>query len=52
MPEFQAHEAEHQEWKRKVLSREIELEEIDTAPYKQRQGVGKGVAIDRLVKAG
>jgi alkanesulfonate monooxygenase SsuD/methylene tetrahydromethanopterin reductase-like flavin-dependent oxidoreductase (luciferase family) len=52
MPEFHGREAEHQEWKRKVLAREIELEEIDTTPYKQRQGVGKGVAIDRLVKTG
>jgi alkanesulfonate monooxygenase SsuD/methylene tetrahydromethanopterin reductase-like flavin-dependent oxidoreductase (luciferase family) len=51
MPEFHGREAEHHEWKRKVLAREIELEEIDTKPYKQRQGFGKGVAIDRLVKA-
>ena len=49
MPEFHGREAEHQEWKRKVLAREIELEELDTTPYKERQGVGKGVAIDRLV---
>ena len=33
MPEFHDRETEHQEWKRRVLSREIELEEIDTAPY-------------------
>ncbi len=32
MPEFHAKEPEHQEWKRKVLAREIELEEIDTTP--------------------
>ncbi|MGE0697491.1 MAG: LLM class flavin-dependent oxidoreductase [Hyphomicrobiaceae bacterium] len=51
MPEFHGREPEHQEWKRKVLAREIELEELDTEPFKQRQGVGKGVAIDRLVKA-
>ena len=30
MPEFVAKEPEHQEWKRKVLAREIELEDIDT----------------------
>ncbi len=33
MPEFHDREPEHQEWKRKVLAREIELEEIDTQPY-------------------
>ncbi len=51
MPEFTAKEPEHQEWKRKVLSREIELEDIDTTPYKTRAGVGKGVAIDNLATA-
>jgi alkanesulfonate monooxygenase SsuD/methylene tetrahydromethanopterin reductase-like flavin-dependent oxidoreductase (luciferase family) len=51
MPEFHAMEPEHQEWKQKVLNREIELEEIDTAPFKERIGVGKGVTIDRLVAA-
>lgn len=35
MPEFHAREPEHQEWKRKVLSGEIQLPEIDTAPYTQ-----------------
>jgi hypothetical protein len=38
MPEFHAHEPEHQAWKEKVLRREIELEEIDTAPYRDRYG--------------
>jgi hypothetical protein len=33
MPEFQAREAEHQQWKAKVLGREIELAEIDTEPF-------------------
>lgn len=33
MPEFHALEPEHQEWKRAVLDREIDLEEIDTAPF-------------------
>ncbi len=33
MPEFHEREAEHQEWKRAVLEREIVLEEIDTNPY-------------------
>ena len=51
MPEFVGKEPEHQEWKRKVLSREIELEDIDTTPYKTRAGVGKGVAITKLATA-
>jgi alkanesulfonate monooxygenase SsuD/methylene tetrahydromethanopterin reductase-like flavin-dependent oxidoreductase (luciferase family) len=51
MPEFVAKEPEHQEWKRKVLAHEIELEDIDTTPFKQRTGVGKGVTIDRLASA-
>ena len=51
MPEFHAMEPEHQAWKAKVLSREIELDELDTEAFKTRQGVGKGVAIDRLVAA-
>jgi alkanesulfonate monooxygenase SsuD/methylene tetrahydromethanopterin reductase-like flavin-dependent oxidoreductase (luciferase family) len=51
MPEFHGMEPEHQAWKQKVLNREIELAEIDTTPYKERAGVGKGVTIDRLVAA-
>ena len=38
MPEFHGKEPAHQEWKRKVLTREIELEEIDTTPYRERFG--------------
>ena len=48
MPEFHAKEPEHQRWKQQVLNREIELAEIDTTPYKDRGGVGKGVAISQL----
>ncbi len=48
MPEFHGNEPAHQAWKQKVLDREIKLEEIDTTPYKERAGVGKGVAISRL----
>jgi hypothetical protein len=33
MPEFHEREGEHQEWKRKVLAGEADLEEIDTTPY-------------------
>jgi len=51
MPEFAANEPAHQEWKRKVLAREIELEDIDTTPYKSRAGVGKGVSIGKLATA-
>jgi alkanesulfonate monooxygenase SsuD/methylene tetrahydromethanopterin reductase-like flavin-dependent oxidoreductase (luciferase family) len=51
MPEFHAMEPDHQAWKQQVLNREIELEELDTAPFKERVGVGKGVSIDRLVAA-
>ncbi len=36
MPEFHANEPKHQAWKQKVLNREIELEEIDTTPFKER----------------
>jgi alkanesulfonate monooxygenase SsuD/methylene tetrahydromethanopterin reductase-like flavin-dependent oxidoreductase (luciferase family) len=51
MPEFHALEPAHQAWKQKVLSGEIQLEDIDTTPFRERQGVGKGVTIDRLVAA-
>jgi alkanesulfonate monooxygenase SsuD/methylene tetrahydromethanopterin reductase-like flavin-dependent oxidoreductase (luciferase family) len=33
MPEFQAREPEHLEWKAGVLAGEIELDDIDTAPF-------------------
>ena len=51
MPEFHAMEPEHQEWKQKVLNREIDLPELDTTAYRERVGVGKGVTIDKLVTA-
>src|ERR1700726_1692490 len=38
MPEFHGNEPAHQEWKRKVLAREVELEAIDTTPYRERFG--------------
>lgn len=38
MPEFQARDGLHQEWKRQVLSGEIELEELDTTPHTDRYG--------------
>jgi alkanesulfonate monooxygenase SsuD/methylene tetrahydromethanopterin reductase-like flavin-dependent oxidoreductase (luciferase family) len=38
MPEFHARIPEQAEWKAKVLAREIELEEIDTQPFRDRYG--------------
>lgn len=38
MPEFHARIPEQEEWKAKVLAREIELEEIDTQPFRDRYG--------------
>jgi hypothetical protein len=32
MPEFAARDVDHQEWKRRVLSGEITLDEVDTSP--------------------
>jgi alkanesulfonate monooxygenase SsuD/methylene tetrahydromethanopterin reductase-like flavin-dependent oxidoreductase (luciferase family) len=44
MPEFHANVPEHEKWKTSVLNGEIELEEIDTAPFQQRYGA-KAVTI-------
>jgi alkanesulfonate monooxygenase SsuD/methylene tetrahydromethanopterin reductase-like flavin-dependent oxidoreductase (luciferase family) len=38
MPEFHAREPAQAAWKRQVLAREIELEEIDTQPFRDRFG--------------
>ena len=38
MPEFHPREPAQQAWKRQVLARDIELEEIDTAPFRDRYG--------------
>jgi hypothetical protein len=38
MPEFHARVPEQDAWKVKVLTGEIELEEIDTAPFRDRYG--------------
>ena len=38
MPEFHARVPEQNAWKVKVLGGEIELEEIDTAPFRDRYG--------------
>jgi alkanesulfonate monooxygenase SsuD/methylene tetrahydromethanopterin reductase-like flavin-dependent oxidoreductase (luciferase family) len=52
MPEFVSDETEHQAWKQRVLNGSIVLEELDTTPYKERAGVGKGVAISKLATTG
>jgi len=46
MPEFHAREPEHQEWKRKVLSGEIELEETDTEEFSFRGTAKPTIAPD------
>jgi hypothetical protein len=38
MPEFHARIPEQEAWKAKVLAGEIELEEIDTQPFRDRYG--------------
>ena len=38
MPEFHARIPDQEAWKKKVLAREIELEEIDTQPFRDRYG--------------
>ncbi|HEX2559111.1 LLM class flavin-dependent oxidoreductase, partial [Phenylobacterium sp.] len=38
MPEFHGNIPAHEEWKAKVMAREIELEEIDTAAFTARYG--------------
>jgi alkanesulfonate monooxygenase SsuD/methylene tetrahydromethanopterin reductase-like flavin-dependent oxidoreductase (luciferase family) len=38
MPEFHANIPAQEEWKQQVLAREIELEEIDTQPFRDRYG--------------
>ena len=52
MPEFVGHEADHQAWKQSVLNGTTVLDEIDTTPYKERAGVGKGVSISKLALPG
>jgi len=51
MPEFHQDEAEHTTWKDKVLSGEIELEEIDTAPFRDRFGAKFAPTVAPAVKS-
>ncbi len=46
MPEFHAREPEHQEWKRKVLAGEIELEEVDAKASTVHAGARPTIAPD------
>jgi alkanesulfonate monooxygenase SsuD/methylene tetrahydromethanopterin reductase-like flavin-dependent oxidoreductase (luciferase family) len=41
MPEFQAHEPQHQEWKRKVLAGEIELPDTEANPEAEKLETAK-----------
>jgi ferritin-like metal-binding protein YciE len=45
MPEFQEHHAQHEAWKAGVMGREIELEEIETAAFKDRYGKAMPAAV-------
>ncbi|MGK0172556.1 MAG: alkanesulfonate monooxygenase SsuD [Gammaproteobacteria bacterium] len=38
MPEFHANEPAHQAWKQQVMNGDIELEDIDTTPHRDRYG--------------
>ena len=52
MPEFQEREAEHQQWKERVMRREVELEEIDTAQFRDRYGAKSVPPMTLPVKEG
>ena len=47
MPEFHGREPEHQAWKHKVMTGEIQLEEIDTAAFRDRYG-NRGISVDTI----
>ena len=49
MPEFHANVPAQEAWKAKVLAHEIELEEIDTEPFKERYGQ-KGIPAQTIAK--
>jgi alkanesulfonate monooxygenase SsuD/methylene tetrahydromethanopterin reductase-like flavin-dependent oxidoreductase (luciferase family) len=51
MPEFSGRDAEHEDWKAKVLAGEIELEEIDTAPFRDRYGAKFAPAVAPAAKS-
>jgi alkanesulfonate monooxygenase SsuD/methylene tetrahydromethanopterin reductase-like flavin-dependent oxidoreductase (luciferase family) len=52
MPEFHDREGEHQQWKQQVMRREIELEEIDTAQFRDRFGAKSVPPVTLPAKAG
>jgi alkanesulfonate monooxygenase SsuD/methylene tetrahydromethanopterin reductase-like flavin-dependent oxidoreductase (luciferase family) len=49
MPEFHANLPAQEAWKAKVLNREIELEEIDTEPFRERYGQ-RGIPAQTIAK--
>ncbi|HXE70444.1 MAG TPA: LLM class flavin-dependent oxidoreductase [Hyphomicrobiaceae bacterium] len=50
MPEFQGRHAQHLAWKEKVMAGEIELEEIETAAFRDRYGT-KSMPVQAIEKA-
>jgi hypothetical protein len=50
MPEFQGHHAQHLAWKQQVLAGKIELEEIETAAFRDRYGT-KSMPVQAIEKA-
>jgi alkanesulfonate monooxygenase SsuD/methylene tetrahydromethanopterin reductase-like flavin-dependent oxidoreductase (luciferase family) len=50
MPEFQGHHAQHLAWKEQVMAGEIELEEIETAAFRDRYGT-KSMPVQAIEKA-
>jgi alkanesulfonate monooxygenase SsuD/methylene tetrahydromethanopterin reductase-like flavin-dependent oxidoreductase (luciferase family) len=49
MPEFHARDEARLAWKRRVLDGELELEEIDTAPYRKRAIADPGQKTQRIL---
>jgi hypothetical protein len=50
MPEFQGHHAAQEAWKQSVMAGEIELEEIETAAFRDRYGA-KSMPVQAIEKA-
>jgi alkanesulfonate monooxygenase SsuD/methylene tetrahydromethanopterin reductase-like flavin-dependent oxidoreductase (luciferase family) len=50
MPEFQGHHADQEAWKRSVMAGEIELEEIETAAFRDRYGA-RSMPVQPIEKA-
>jgi alkanesulfonate monooxygenase SsuD/methylene tetrahydromethanopterin reductase-like flavin-dependent oxidoreductase (luciferase family) len=52
MGEFQEREPQHQDWKRKVLAGEIQLEEVDTAAYNMASTQTPKAVAEQMAKGG